>query len=541
VADGGNEATNKDLSEREEIMLRVEEAGELLTAPGGPYERRPELREIMALFESGLFLVSRSHTDDPHLASFEGLLRRKGMEIERVKVDLSLIRKVYEEHERRHAVRRPDQTASSMQRDILRLIGDGAEHKASDLHIVVGRDSAEVRMRSDGILQPMHEWRAQYGQDFCAAVFAMADASDASYQPYEYQGARISETSVTLPKGVQSVRLQFNPLAMGGRHLVIRLLYQSSAESGDVDTLGYARPQINQIKRMRALPMGVNIFAGPTGSGKSTTLQRALSTLIRERNREISVFTVEDPPEYVIEGAQQMPVVNAPTAEERMQRFHQAINAALRSDPDVIMIGEIRDRQSAKLCFEAAMTGHQVWTTLHATDARTIITRLQDIGVESYKLYDSSIITGLVGQRLVRIVCPHCARPFLDAYKAGRVPKELYRRAERVTAGELDDALARGDGCERCMYTGAMGRTVLAETILPDQEFMAFMEQRDRAGAERHWLANLGGMNLMHHGVAKIREGIASPDEVERVLGPLELPDEEIERLRDQPATAQAS
>src|SRR5690606_21821495 len=156
-----------------------------------------------------------------------------------------------------------------------------------------------------------------------------------------------------------------------------------------------APPQVNMIKRMRALPMGINIIAGPTGSGKSTTLQRCLSTLIRERRREISVFTVEDPPEYVIDGAQQMPVTNANTADERKAQFTKAINASLRSDPDVIMIGEIRDSSSAKLAFEAAMTGHQVWTTVHATDGLTIVSRLKDIGVEAYKLFDSTVVTGL--------------------------------------------------------------------------------------------------------------------------------------------------
>lgn len=523
--------TVEDKSELEIIMARVNDAGELLTAPGGPYERRAELREIMVLFESGLFLVSKSHTDDPHLASFEGLLRRKGMEIERIKVDLAIIRKIYMQHEQANTLLAGDQTTSTMQRDILRLISDAADHKASDVHIVVGRDSSTVRIRVDGVMRNIHEWRVQYGADFCAAVFAMADASDASYQPYEYQGARVSDSTARLPEGVQAVRLQFNPLAMGGRHLVMRLLYYTIGEAGDVDTLGYSPPQVNMIKRMRSMPMGINIIAGPTGSGKSTTLQRVLSTLIEERRREISVFTVEDPPEYVIDGAQQMPVTNANTPEERAEQFHKAINASLRSDPDVIMIGEVRDRESAKLAFEAAMTGHQVWTTLHATDGMTIVSRLKDIGVEAYKLFDSTVVSGLVAQRLMRVVCPHCSLPFEEAYKLGRVDEGLWKRVNTVIDGDISLVKAIGDGCERCNQTGAVGRTVVSEVILPDDEMMAFLEKRDINGAHKYWVDNLAGMPMMHHGIEKIGKGISAPEEVERVLGPLETEAPEIAEI----------
>jgi type II secretory ATPase GspE/PulE/Tfp pilus assembly ATPase PilB-like protein len=457
------------------------------------------------------------------------------MEIERVKVDLSVIRKVYLIHEQRSSALKADQTTSSMQRDILRLIADAAERKASDIHVVVGRDSAIVRVRIDGVMRDLHEWRVAYGQDFCAAVFAMADASDASYQPYEYQGARISDTSVRLAEGVQSVRLQFNPLAMGGRHLVMRLLYYSkTGEVKDVDTLGYALPQINLIKRMRALPMGINIIAGPTGSGKSTTLQRCLSTLIAERRREISVFTIEDPPEYVIEGAQQMPVTNANTPEERMQKFHQAINAALRSDPNVIMIGEIRDKESAKLAFEAAMTGHQVWATLHATDAMTIVSRLKDIGVEPYKLFDPTIVTGLIGQRLMRLCCPHCSIPFEDAYKAKRITEGLWKRTMAVAGESLENIKARGDGCEKCSHTGAVGRTVVAEVMLPDDKIMSLLQENDKVTSHDYWVENLAGMPMMHHGIMKIKDGISSPDEVERVLGPLETAAVELAAIASQ-------
>ncbi len=504
------------------LRERVASAGELLTAPGAIYERRAELRDILALFQDGLFMISKSHLDDPHVASFEGLLRRKGLQVEKVAVEMGIIREVYQGLMDQSAAVRGEASSTTMQRDILRFIADITKMRTSDIHIVVNRDTAEVRVRQDGVVRPYLEWRASYGADFLAAIFAMADASDSSYQPYEYQAARVSDASVRLPRGLQAIRLQFNPLAYGGRHCVMRLLYKGSEEIKDVDTLGYAPEQVATLQKMRALPMGINIIAGPTGSGKSTTLQRSLSTLLWQRNYDISVFTVEDPPEYQIKGAQQMPVTNAPTPEERAIKFSQAISAALRSDPDVIMIGEIRDHESAKLAFEAAMTGHQVWTTLHATDAITILSRLKDIGVEEFKLYDPGVLTGLVCQRLVRTTCQHCAIPIEDAIRDNKIDADLLARVSGALIDDLGDAKLRGPGCDHCKGTGVSGRTVVAEALNPDQRFLQLLQGEDRPGASSYWMKQDASLNMMLHALGKVRQGILAPDELERVLGPIE-------------------
>jgi type II secretory ATPase GspE/PulE/Tfp pilus assembly ATPase PilB-like protein len=518
-----------------ETEALIQKAGNLLTGPGGPLERRPEQREIMALFESGLLLISKFHIDDPHTTSFIGLLRRKGMTVDVVASDLGVIAKCYDESEVGDVdgVVRADGEATVMQRDIIRFVGECARLKASDAHVVVDQTSTRVRIRVDGILRDYTEWRSVYGSDFCAAAFAMADASDASYQPYEYQAARISDSSVRLPNGVQALRLQFNPLSYGGRHMVMRFLYRSSGNVGDVDTLGYAQKQIHHIKRIRATPMGINIVAGPTGSGKSTTLQRILVTLMRERRNEISVFTVEDPPEYVIAGAQQMPVTNASTAEERKEKFNAAIRASLRSDPDVIMIGEIRDAESAKLAFEAAMTGHQVWATLHAVDCLTIISRLRDIGVDEFKLFDPAVFTGLIGQRLLRALCKDCKVPIMQARDQGEIPDDQWERILAVFGRDLDGIFHQGKGCPTCNGSGCKGRSVVAEVLLPDDDFMALARNENKVGARRHWIDSLHGLTMMGHGILKVSAGEVSPDEVERMLGLLEL-----DRVRPAPVVA---
>jgi type II secretory ATPase GspE/PulE/Tfp pilus assembly ATPase PilB-like protein len=156
------------------------------------------------------------------------------------------------------------------------------------------------------------------------------------------------------------------------------------------------------------MAVGLNVVAGPTGSGKSTTLQRNMIKLLQEKNYQINMLTVEDPPEYPIPGARQMPVTNANTEEEKTEQFTKALSAALRSDPDVILVGETRSLSTAELTFQGALSGHGVWTTLHANSAPAIITRLRDMGIQPYLLNDPELVKGLVSQRLFRLLCPAC-------------------------------------------------------------------------------------------------------------------------------------
>lgn len=504
----------------------LSEAGTLLTAQGAPLERPAEQREIMALFESGLMIVSRSHMTDPYVLKLESYARLRGLRVERkLPATLEVVRESY--------IRtggKSDRVASQtqMQRDILRLIIDAVNENASDIHIVVEQNRAIVEMRMNGVLRQRLEWRAEYGLDFCAACFAMADASDANYNPNEYQAARISRGTVDLPDVVQALRLQFNPLAYGGRYLIMRLLYRGSGkqeETGAVERLGYHPAQYGLIKRMIATPVGIGIVSGPTGSGKSTTLFHVLSTVMAETRHERNVITIEDPPERPIAGAKQMPVTNAQSPEERSRKFIQAIAASMRSDPDTIMIGEIRDRESAKLAIEASMTGHQVWTTLHANDALMIVNRLRDIGVQEYNLFTPGMIFGLMGQRLARALCTKCRIPLREAITQNRIDGDTVARVEAVSSvEELDNMFIAGPGCAACGNgKGYAGRTVVAEVIYPDETLMAILREDKRTEARRYWLEELKGLSLMNHCIDKMKNGVLSPYEVERVVGPIEL------------------
>lgn len=499
--------------------------GVVLTAPDGPIPLTKEQRTMVAALDNGTLLVNKSAPLHHHIVSVRPLLRRKGHRIRReYLVELDVIRKVYEAAARRTPAAGKRTDSTQMQREFVELVRRAAEINASDIHVTVDRYEATIRVRVDGVMTRMGELPAGHAQDLCAAAFNMADASDASYKVFDYQGARVSEmnSSLPLPEGVQAVRLQFNPLPNGGRYMIARLLYaQATTVGADIDTLGYSPVHIAQIKRMRKKIFGINIISGPTGSGKSTTLQRALSAVMEEKRGQVNVITIEDPPEYVIRGAAQLPVTNAKTDEERGEAFTQAISASLRSDPDLVMIGEVRDRASAALAFSAAMTGHQVWASLHANDAVSILDRFRDQQVEEYKLTDHTLVTGLIGQRLVRCLCPHCKVTHAQARDLGMGDEELDAALVEIAGRNLGDIFfASLKGCAQCRG-GYVGRTVVSECILPDQEFMNRIRQGDKGGAVQYWLDHLDGLTMLEHAVQKMLSGQIDPRDVEDRVGVL--------------------
>jgi type II secretory ATPase GspE/PulE/Tfp pilus assembly ATPase PilB-like protein len=193
----------------------------------------------------------------------------------------------------------------------------------------------------------------------------------------------------------------------------------------------------------------------------------------------------------------------------------------MRSNPDRIMIGEIRDAASASLAFEASMTGHQVWTTLHANDALTIPFRLRDLGVESYKLSDPDLLTGLISQRLVRILCPHCSLYINES----DLSYNLLARLEKIDVPVEKLRVHNIKGCEFCGEgSGYKGRSVIAEIILPDVTFMELIEQGKKEEAHKYWLTHLNGRSLMEHMIDRIKAGEVDPHDAERIMGPLIKP-----------------
>ena len=369
------------------------------------------------------------------------------------------------------------------------------------------------------------QYNKEWGESFVRAAFASADISDANYAQNEYQAAqklgrtplRGSGGRLVLPRNVLGIRLQFNPIAFGSRYVVMRLLYAEDdvSAAADLGLLGFSKKETDLFYQMRAFPTGIVVVSGPTGSGKSTTLQRNMITMLQERNYETNLITVEDPPEYPIPGARQMPVTNAMIEEAKEREFTKALSAALRSDPDSLMIGEIRTLSAADLAFRGALSGHNVWTTLHANNAPAILMRLKDIGVEDFKLQDPSIMKGMMAQRLFRKLCPSCRIKATENLKHPAVERLRKAFGDDV----LEQCYLRGPGCKECDFRGVNGRTVVAEFILPDATFLDLSVRGESKKALNYWINDLNGITLRESALERMLSGVIDVEEVERWTG----------------------
>ena len=500
----------------------------LLTVNGSDFAISNETRRLLALFSDGTFLVSKDNRFDGAVYNFEANVKRRKIPIKPPRfVTLNEIAAIYAYAERGAGtvdVSAEEAEDMQMQIDFINIIQRASQKKVSDVHIIVG-SSSTVLFRENGIMVKQNEYGGEWGEAFVRSVFASADISDSNYSQNEFQGAqklgstplRGSKGKLMLPHNVLAIRLQFNPIAFGSQYLVMRLLYADDNPEGssDLRSLGLGKYEEDLFYKMRSMAVGLNVVAGPTGSGKSTTLQRNMIKLLQEKNYQINLLTVEDPPDYPIPGARQMPVTNANTEEEKNEQFTKALSAALRSDPDVILVGETRSLSTAELTFKGALSGHGVWTTLHANSAPAIVTRLRDMGIQPYLLNDPELVKGLVSQRLFRKLCPNCRQ----SIKTKEGSPEFERLRNALGDYGIDNVYVSGPGCKACGYKGFKGRMAVDEIILPDSHFLKLMIDNETAKAIDYWVSELNGRPLKDAAIERMIKGQIDMDEVERWCG----------------------
>lgn len=500
----------------------------LLTVNGSEFAISNETRHLLALFSDGTYLVSKDNRFDGAVYNFEANVKRRKIPIKAPRyVTLNEIAAIYAYAERGAGtvdVSAEEAEDMQMQIDFINIIQRASQKKVSDVHVVVG-SSSTVLFRENGIMVKQNEYGGEWGEAFVRSVFASADISDSNYSQNEFQGAqklgstplRGSKGKLMLPHNVLAIRLQFNPIAFGSQYLVMRLLYADDNPEGssDLRSLGLGKYEEDLFYKMRSMAVGLNVVAGPTGSGKSTTLQRNLIKLLQEKNYQINLLTVEDPPEYPIPGARQMPVTNANTEEEKNEQFTKALSAALRSDPDVILVGETRSLSTAELTFKGALSGHGVWTTLHANSAPAIVTRLRDMGIQPYLLNDPELVKGLVSQRLFRKLCPNCRQ----SIKTKEGTPEFERLRNALGDYGIENVYVSGPGCKACGYKGFKGRMAVDEIILPDSRFLRLMIDNETAKAIDYWVSELNGRPLKDAAIERMIKGQIDMDEVERWCG----------------------
>ena len=500
----------------------------LLTATGALLELSRDTQNLIAYFSGGEIIISRTHQFDGRVLAFLDLLKRRGRTVcQPYYSDLALISNIYKTYENYlgGVSRGRSDFDNQMQKDFVDIIAKAASQKVSDVHIEVA-DQTTVFFRIDGSMQPVLEYNSQWGESFLRAAFASSDISNANYAVNEYQAAQKDGRTplrgtkdLYLPSGVLGVRMQFNPIAFGTRYAVMRLLYDNPSE-GIKTEQEFGPYEQRLLARMRSFPTGLVIVAGPTSSGKSTTLVRNMSLMLKERDYEINLITVENPVEQKIYGARQMPVVNATDEEQREKKYVEALAAALRSDPDTLMVGEIRTLAAAELTVRGALSGHNVWTTLHANSAMAALTRLLDLGVESFKLKEETLMRGLVSMRLFKKLCPYCREPLANHPERG-----AYRRVmEAYGDVGLRQVYQRGQGCTHCGGTGTIGRVKAGEIIITNSEFLRLALSGNTDGAVRYWLEDMDGRTLKEAAASLMLQGIIGIDELERWVGQINQP-----------------
>lgn len=380
------------------------------------------------------------------------------------------------------------------------IVSQAVQDKASDIHIEPMKDGLRVRYRVDGVLMDGMKLPRKIMAPLTSRFKIMSEMDIA-----EKRMPQDNRVSATVGGKEYDFRVSTLPLVHGEK-IVLRVLDKAGINVG-LSKLGFLPFNLRQIEEMCSKTYGIILVTGPTGSGKSTTLYSILNKINTGDN---NIITIEDPVEYELAGINQCGVnVRAGMT------FAAGLRAMLRQDPDVIMVGEMRDHETATIAMEAALTGHLVLSTLHTNDAPGAATRLIDMGVEPF-LIASSII-GVLAQRLVRVICPHCK----EAYPGTResllrygfpIPEEI----GADTGGEL--TLFRGKGCDHCKGTGYKGRTGVHELL----RFTDEVRDKVLESSPSHVLRNLGmqqGMKtLQMDSVQKILMGVTSVDEVLRVI-----------------------
>ncbi|MEH2628606.1 general secretion pathway protein E [Bradyrhizobium sp. AZCC 1719] len=377
------------------------------------------------------------------------------------------------------------------------IIARAVERGASDVHIEPGRDAVAVRYRIDGFLQQERLVPAALRAALTTRMKIMAKLDIAERRLP--QDGRIK----TVVRGVEiDIRVSTLPTVFG-ESVVMRILDRTRVEL-DFTKLGLDGRTQESLRRLMALPNGIILVTGPTGSGKTTTLYTALKDLNRP---ELKLFTVEDPIEYQLSGINQIQVQPQIGLD-----FPTALRSILRQDPDIVMIGEIRDLETARIAIQAALTGHLVFSTLHTNSAIAAITRLIDIGLERYLL--ASTIAGVMAQRLVRKLCPACARPHSASERAHGKLKMAIAAHPQVDWSHSREPV----GCEACGNTGYSGRTTISELLVIDDSIREAIGRRSQDQRAVEQLAREAGFHTLYEdGLVKVGAGETSLEEVLRV------------------------
>ncbi|MEO0479935.1 MAG: ATPase, T2SS/T4P/T4SS family [Planctomycetota bacterium] len=368
--------------------------------------------------------------------------------------------------------------------------------RASDIHLQPYQDRMQVRMRIDGVLYDTESIPKKAQEAIVSRVKVMGKMDIA-----ERRLPQDGRASIRIGDGDVDVRISVVPVASGER-IVFRIL-DKTTKVYELDQIGLSEDNLKAIKRYISYSHGIIFVTGPTGSGKTTTLYAGLSEI---NSPSLNILTIEDPVEYNLDGISQVQVNT-----KKGLTFAAGLRSFLRQDPDVMMVGEVRDNETADIAIRAALTGHLVFSTVHTNDSASTVTRMLDIGIEPY-LVSSSLLL-VIAQRLVRTICPNC-REFT------RQPNELMRfqlEELRLNIDQFPNGVAYGKGCDECFQSGFAGRPAIYEVLPIDPTIQNQIVDKATASEIKRGALERGLNTLRMDGVDKVLQGLTTPEEILRV------------------------
>lgn len=374
-----------------------------------------------------------------------------------------------------------------------RLILNAIEARASDIHFEPFESSFKVRFRIDGVLHDIETPPKRLQAAIISRVKIMANMDIAERRLPQDGRIKLKVSSREIDFRVSTIPTLF------GESLVMRVLDREMLIL-DLEKIGFPKDLMAEFMTLITQPHGMILVTGPTGSGKTSTLYTALSKINSPENK---IITLEDPIEYYLGGVNQIQV-NSKIG----LSFAHGLRSIVRQDPDVILVGEIRDKETAEIAIQSALTGHLLFSTLHTNDAIGAISRLLDMGVEGFLL--SSTLLGILAQRLVRVICPKC--------KAPAQPDEKYIKAMGLSPEEAENMVFyAGKGCEECRYTGYHGRTAIFEYLSVDGDIRQEISNRSDTERIKNVALQKGLIPLRQNGWQKVKQGVTTISEVLRV------------------------
>lgn len=509
--------------------------GTVITLANGAIPLSEPQQENMVVIQIGdtkkcWLLATESHFKSLHFMQLSARLTKMGFEVDKKeKCDYGVLKILYDkERQKTKAGVSPEE--SKIIRYFEQVVGDAMRDEVSDIHIEKRNNKAVIKMRKHGEMIDYKEMTPLFATEMASVVYnVLAENKDILFSDQEYQQAAINRV---IDGNEVKLRYQSLPVYPEGFDIVLRVLPIGKNEDFvPLEKLGYAPSQVSALMDAVSRPVGGLVIAGTTGSGKSTTLKNLIMYINSEHGFKDKIYTVEDPPEYKIPRVSQIPVIRRKGDDyTKKSPFEAPIAACMRADPDIIMIGEVRDRISGDLLKKAIQSGHQVLTTVHAASGLAIIERFVDFDIGRSVLGSQEFISGLCYQKLIPIMCQNCAVEMSEAITSGNRESDilLFDRLMQVCDLTRDVIKIRGNGCDKCFGVGVTGRTVCAEIILPDLTMLELFREAKALEAYRHWRGlsdkdpyslNMIGKTAMEHAVYKMRKGLISPHDVESSFG----------------------